>query len=47
MEANQNPLLQSVSENMAQLTTIGSIMKGTSEMPPLRCFPLQLKKKYQ
>ena len=42
MEANQNPLMQSVSENMAQLPTIGSIMKGTSEM-----LPPPTKKKYQ
>lgn len=39
---NQNPLMQSVSENMAQLPTIGSIMKGTSEM-----LPPPTKKKYQ
>jgi hypothetical protein len=42
MEMNQNPLMQSVSENMAQLPTIGSIMKGTSEM-----LPPPTKKKYQ
>ena len=42
MEENQNPLMQSVSENMAQLPTIGSIMKGTSEM-----LPPPTKKKYQ
>ncbi len=34
MEMDQNPLMQSVSENMAQLPTIGSIMKGTSDMLP-------------
>lgn len=42
MEMSQNPLMQSVSENMAQLPTIGSIMKGTSEM-----LPPPTKKKYQ